>query len=71
MNDLPVGGTTGLCHESTSAVEEAARWYAGNRDACPRPIVPFLRERFGLTAVEACEALRMAQESEREHRHGG
>lgn len=23
---LPVGGTTGLCHESTHAIDEAATW---------------------------------------------
>lgn len=58
---LPVGGTTGLCHESTSAIDEAARWLAitprRQRDC---PVVPLLMERFGLTTKDACAAIREA-----------
>ena len=43
-----------------ATVEEAARWLA-DRPNPPRPIVPALRERFGLSALEATEACAMAQ----------
>ncbi|TYR32084.1 hypothetical protein FY036_13445 [Mesorhizobium microcysteis] len=61
QDDIPVGGTTGHCHESSAAISEAARWYAANRDACERPVIPALRRRFGLTAHEAVTALREAK----------
>jgi hypothetical protein len=54
--DLPLGGTTGLCHQSSAAVAEAASWYAANPHA-ERPLVSTLRQRFGLTTAEACAAL--------------
>lgn len=41
-------------------VEQAASWYAANRDACPHPVIPHLRLRFGLTAAEAIDAQRRA-----------
>ncbi|GAB5460884.1 MAG: hypothetical protein HoeaKO_09750 [Hoeflea alexandrii] len=59
--DQPIGGTTGLCHQSTEAIGNAATWYAANRDTCEQPIVPALRRRFGLTAAEACAALSEAR----------
>lgn len=54
--DLPIGGSTGLSHEHSEAVELAARWLAEHRKALTRPIIPELRERFGLTINEAIEA---------------
>lgn len=59
MSDIPIGGTTGLDHESSAAVDEAARWLAFERSP-PRPIVPGLQKRFGLTPAEACQAIREA-----------
>ena len=60
-SSLPVGGTSGLCHETTAAIDEAAQWLTTTpcrlRD---RPAVPLLRERFGLTAPEACQAIATA-----------
>jgi hypothetical protein len=47
-------------HHHSAAVDEAARWLADLRDP-PHPIVPALRERFGLTALEATEVCAMAQ----------
>jgi hypothetical protein len=38
----------------------AAHWYAENRGNCPRPIVPTLRAMFGLSALEAVQAIREA-----------
>ncbi|RWO61333.1 hypothetical protein [Mesorhizobium sp.] len=43
---------------ATMAICEAAQWYAANRGACERPIIPTLRQRFGLTAHEAVCAIR-------------
>lgn len=38
----------------------AAQWLADQTQP-PRPIVPALKNRFGLSAVEACEAAAMAE----------
>jgi hypothetical protein len=52
---------TGLCHETTAAIGEAARWLAGTEiEHRLRPTVPLLRERYGLTATEAVQAIREA-----------
>lgn len=61
MAAVPVGGTTGLCHQSTAAIGEAAEWLA-SLDTPPSPIIPALRERFGLTPREACAAIRDASD---------
>lgn len=60
---LAVGGSTGLCHQSTVAIEQAAAWYRENRATAERPLIPALRRRFGLTAHEAIMALREANEA--------
>lgn len=56
---LPVGGTTGLDHSSSAALDEAVAWLAllSPQDR-PKPIVPSLRTRFGLSASEACAVIR-------------
>lgn len=60
--NIPIGGTTGLDHESSAAIDEAARFIATTPDALlPRPIVPALRRQFGLSVVEACAAIRGAR----------
>lgn len=46
-------------HETSESVMEAARWYAVEKSP-PRPIVPALRARFGLSPAQAVEALRQA-----------
>lgn len=51
---------TGTDHEHNEAVIVAAQWLADQREA-PRLAVPELRARFGLTALEACEAIAKAQ----------
>lgn len=50
----------GVDHEHNASVEEAAAWLA-EQNPLPHPAVPALRARFGLTAVEACEACSLAQ----------
>lgn len=48
-------------HEHSAAIDEAAAWLAETpRERIGRPIVPALRERFGLTVIEACAAVREA-----------
>ncbi|OQP86029.1 hypothetical protein BTR14_13175 [Rhizobium rhizosphaerae] len=46
-------------HSQSAAVEQAAIWLADLREP-PHPVVPALKERFGLSAVEACEAIALA-----------
>lgn len=49
---------SGLDHEHTAAVDLAAEWLATTRrDEIPGPLVPVLRQRFGLSAQEACQAI--------------
>ena len=71
-NDLPIGGTTGLDHESSGAIDLAAQWLA-TRPAGgePRPVIPALRAQFGLTAVEACQAIKEADTFRRSVKAGG
>lgn len=56
---VPTGGSTGICHESTATIDEAAAWLA-MQSPRPSPVVPALQKRFGLTAVESCAAIREA-----------
>lgn len=57
---LPVGGTTGLCHEAPATIDEAARWLASQpRTGSP---VPMLQSRFGLSAMDACKAITAARD---------
>lgn len=60
---IPVGGSTGLCHEASAAVDECARYLAavppGER---PTPLVPAMREMFGISAIEVCAAIRQSHE---------
>lgn len=52
---------TGLDHQHTAAVDLAAEWLSmTRRDQISGPIVPLLRQRFGLTAQEACAAIAQA-----------
>lgn len=52
-------------HEHSAAIDEAARWLAAIADPSGMAIVPELKTRFGLTALEACEAIRHANEIRR------
>ncbi|ACM27532.1 hypothetical protein [Rhizobium rhizogenes] len=46
-------------HERTEAVTLAAQWLADELQP-PQPIIPILRQRFDLTAMEAIEAAALA-----------
>jgi len=58
-------GLTGIDHADNPAIDEAAAWLAVQGEP-PRPLVPALHQRFGLTPLEACEACARAQN----HRYG-
>lgn len=51
---------TGLDHEHSAAIDLAVEWMLKTRpnERGDRAIVPQLRERFGLSALEACQTLR-------------
>ena len=51
------------------AVERAARWLADQPES-PRPLVPTLRQRFGLTSREACESIAQAGRMRSAHAWG-
>ncbi|TGQ01420.1 MULTISPECIES: hypothetical protein [unclassified Mesorhizobium] len=58
---MPVGGTTGLCHQSNAAIDIAAAWYRANLTSIEHPIIPALRRRFGLTPLQAVAVIREAK----------
>lgn len=63
VNDLPVGGSTGLSHEHSAAIEQAALFLALTPPfARPAPLVPALLEMFGLSSSESCQAICDARE---------
>jgi hypothetical protein len=43
-----------------TAVERAVAWLTVHLDNCPRPIVPYIKQAYGLGNVEAVEAVRLA-----------
>lgn len=47
-------------HASPAHLADAIEWYAANYMSCERPIVPALRRRFGISAPEACQVMRLA-----------
>ncbi len=47
-------------HGGASAATRAGHWYAEKHESCPRPIVPALRHMFDLSALEAVQAIRVA-----------
>lgn len=51
---------SGIDHEVSAKVDEAAVWLAVNWWKAERPLVPGLRKRFGISSAEAIEAMREA-----------
>lgn len=47
-------------HNCTTEVEQAAMWLADQRPA-PSPIIPALRQRFGLSTIDACKAAALSE----------
>ena len=74
MNSVsgPIGVMTVLDHQSSAAIDQAAQWLA-TRPAGgePRPVIPVLRGQFGLSAVEACQAIKEADTLRRSIKAGG
>ncbi|SKA11099.1 hypothetical protein SAMN05428963_10631 [Consotaella salsifontis] len=55
---VPIVGTAGLDHEHSAAMEEAATWLTNlEPHEKPQPVIPELRRRFGLSPLEACQAI--------------
>jgi hypothetical protein len=48
------------CIEADTALTQAAEWYASHRDNCPRPVILTLRRKCGLSPLETCLAIRIA-----------
>lgn len=42
---------------SFDAITTAAEWLSVHRSECPEPIIPFVREKFGLPVMDAVHAL--------------
>lgn len=62
---------TGTCHETSEAVTQAAEWLQSRpTHRHPIPIVPALKNLFGLTAREACEAIAQARRANGDNEHG-
>ncbi len=53
-------------HEHSAAVDEAARFLASTPPAeRPKPLVPGLKAMFGISSIEACEAIRQSHDLRR------
>lgn len=59
MSSAPLG-PTGLDHETSASIDEAASWLS-TQPQWPSPIIPALRQRFALSPVDAVQALREAR----------
>ena len=66
-NNLAVSGTFGKVEAfqcfgngSVSSIDDAARWLILNRSAVVGPVIPFLKEKFGLSNPEAIEVTKAA-----------
>lgn len=59
--------TTGFPTEfdKEKQVKSAAEWLSLHLDDCPRPIIPYIKQAYGLCNLEACEAIRLAREKRR------
>jgi hypothetical protein len=62
----PNGETTTLdaievSQQLPNNLERAVAWLFANLDGCPRPIVPYIKQAYNLTSLDACEALRLAR----------
>ena len=57
-----VSGSSGLTHEHSAAIDEAAAWLS-TEPVWPAPIIPAARSRFGVFALEACQAISQARKT--------
>lgn len=54
---------------SPDIVQVSALWLASHRNECDGALIPFVRERFPLTALQAIEAVKLAGSLARGDRH--
>ncbi|QGA56254.1 hypothetical protein [Brucella sp. 2280] len=54
---------------SPNLVQVSALWLATHRHECDGALIPFIRERFPLTALEAIEAVKLGKALVRGDRH--
>lgn len=47
-------------NQGVSRFSSAVEWLCVHLDDCPRPVVPYVKQAYGLSNLEACEALRLA-----------
>jgi hypothetical protein len=47
-------------HDDVHPTTIAGRWFRDNRAYCGRPVIPTLRAKFGLSALQAVQAIRVA-----------
>ncbi|MBO1038197.1 hypothetical protein IPV26_00800 [Brucella pituitosa] len=53
----------------SNPVSVAALWLASHRNECDGALIPFIRERFPLTALQAIEAVKLGNALSRGDRH--
>jgi hypothetical protein len=69
MKQTPEASGRRACASHESSVRSAALWLAAQAEP-PRPIVPALKDRFALSAAEACQACALAADLRKEGAHG-
>lgn len=45
-----------------STLERAVAWLAEHLDDCPRPIIPYVKQAYGLGNLDAIEAVKLARQ---------
>lgn len=45
-----------------SATERAVEWLTEHLDDCPRPIIPYVKQAYGLGNLDAIEAVKLARQ---------
>lgn len=48
-------------HDDFGHLEPMIEWLRENRAFAARPVVPFLRRKYGVSALEACQILRISR----------
>lgn len=56
-------------HNSANLVQVSAHWLSSHRHECTGALIPFVRERFPLTLLEAIEAVKLGNALARGDRH--
>ncbi len=59
---VPVDMVEGCVMTEAEKIHKAANWYLNHSKATPRPIVPYLKDKFGISAGQAAKAISKAVE---------